>query len=132
MDRIARMVERMPQFYRAWDKRSNFFQFLRGFAKELDEDQKSMFAVMRSHWIDTAYATDLDLLGSMFRLERRRNEQDESFRRRIKFFIPEFTGGGTRESIIAQTILYLDMREEQPILIENPPKDQVLKKVAKH
>jgi hypothetical protein len=126
------MVERLPQFYRAWDRKSNFFQFLRGFSKELDEDQKQMFSVMRSHWIDTAYSSDLDLLGSLFRLSRRPGELDDSFRRRIKFYIPEFTGGGTRESIIAQTMLYLDMRDQSPLLIENPPTDQISRKSVKH
>jgi len=129
------MVERLPQFYRAWDRRSRFFQFLKGISRELDEDQKLIFMVMRSHWIDAAYSEDLDLLGSIFRLRRRMGEPDGSFRRRIKFFIPEFTGGGTRGSIIAQTMLYLDMREgevEEPILIENPLKEQSLKKMLRH
>ena len=132
METAERITGRLPRFYRAWDKQSNFFRVLDSFAEINDEQQKDLFSIMRSHWVDTAYGIDLDYLGSIFKLRRRPNELDDSFRKRIKFFIAEFTGGGTKESIIAQTVLYLDLKEEKPVLIENPPVPQKLEKKVKH
>jgi hypothetical protein len=132
METVERVVGRLPRFYKSWDQQSNFFRVLESFAKIDDEQRKDLFSIMRSHWIDTAYGIDLDYLGSVFKLKRRPTELDESFRRRIKFFIAEFTGGGTRESIIAQTVLYLDMKEEYPELIENPPVQQRFERKVKY
>lgn len=132
METAERIAGRLPRFYRAWDKQSNFFRVLDSFAEIADEQQKDLFSIMRSHWVDTAYGIDLDYLGSIFKLKRRPYELDDSFRKRIKFFIAEFTGGGTKESIIAQTVLYLDLKEEKPELIENPPVPQKLEKKVKY
>jgi hypothetical protein len=132
VDTADRIVERLPRFYRAQDIQSNFFRFLKTFAESYDEGQKDLFSTMRSHWIDTANGIDLNLLGSIFKLRRRIKESDDSFRKRIKFFIAEFTGGGTREAIIAQTTLYLDLKEVAPILIENPPVAQIMEKKVRH
>ncbi len=131
VDTADRIVERLPRFYKAWDKQSIFFRFLKIFAQSFDEQRKDLFSIMRSHWVDTAHGSDLDSLGSIFRLKRRPNELDDSFRKRIKFFIVEFTGGGTKESILAQTALYLDLQNEKPEMIENPPTPQTLEKRVK-
>lgn len=132
MDTADRIVERLPRFYKALDIQSNFFRFLKTFAEYYDENQKELFSTMRSHWIDTGYGIDIDLLGSIFKLKRRTNESDDSLRKRIKFFIAEFTGGGTREAIVAQTTLYLDLKDTAPTLIENPPVAQVRDLKVRH
>jgi hypothetical protein len=132
VDTANRIVERLPRFYSAQDIQSSFFRLLKTFAEFYDESQKELFSTMRSHWIDTAFGIDLDLLGSIFKLKRRTKESDDSLRKRIKFFIAEFTGGGTREAIIAQTTLYLDLKDVAPILIENPPVSQVRDMRVKH
>jgi hypothetical protein len=132
MDTTERIAGRLPRFYRAWDKQSNFFRVIDSFAEMNDEQQKELFSIMRSHWVDTAYGIDLDYLGSIFKLKRRPYEVDDSFRKRIKFFIAEFTGGGTKESVVAQTVLYLDLKEDKPELIENPPVPQNLEKKVKY
>lgn len=132
METVERVVGRLPRFYKSWDQQSNFFRVLESFANIDDEQRKDLFSIMRSHWIDTGYGIDLDYLGSIFKLKRRPTELDDSFRKRIKFFIAEFTGGGTRESVISQTVLYLDMKEEYPELIENPPALQKFEKKVKY
>jgi len=131
LDTADRIVERLPRFYKAWDKQSIFFRFLKIFAQSFDEQRKDLYSIMRSHWVDTAHGSDLDFLGSIYRLKRRPNELDDSFRKRIKFFIVEFTGGGTKESILAQTALYLDLQNEKPEMIENPATPQTLEKRVK-
>ena len=72
------MVGKLPEFYRAWDKQSIVFKFLNAFATTLEEGQKDLFAILRSHWIDTAYTKDLDNLASIFDLKRRRKESDDA------------------------------------------------------
>ena len=107
----SKIVERLPRFYRAWDHKSNAASLITSAGKTLDEQNKDLFGIMRSHWIDSAFAESLDRLGSIFRLKRRKNEPDDSFRTRIKYFIIEFMGGGTKEAILAQTSLFLGLRE---------------------
>lgn len=132
VDTIDRIVERLPAFYRAWDPKSNMFTIIRSLAESTDEQKKDLFTIMRSHWVDTAFGKDLDLLGSIFRLRRRKNELDESFRIRIKYYIVEFLGGGTREAVLAQTNLFLGAKEGEVIMIENPPFPQILEKAVKN
>lgn len=129
-----KIVDRLPRFYRAWDYRSNLASLITSVGKNISEQNKDLFGVMRSHWVDSAFAENLDLLGAIFRLKRRKNETDESFRVRIKYFIVEFLGGGTKEAIIAQTKLFLGLRENYPEvrLIENPPVDQIEERTIKN
>jgi hypothetical protein len=119
----SKIAERLPRFYRAWDYKSNMASIITANGKVLNEETKDLFGIMRSHWIDSAFSDSLDLLGSIFRIKRRKNESDDSFRTRIKYFIVEFMGGGTREAILAQTRLFLGSREgfSEVSLIENPP-----------
>ena len=102
--------------------------------KVLNEETKDLFGIMRSHWIDSAFSESLDLLGAIFRLKRRKNESDDSFRTRIKYFIVEFMGGGTREAILAQTRLFLGSREgfSEVSLIENPPTQMSVEKAIEN
>jgi hypothetical protein len=129
-----KIADRVPRFYRAWDFRSNMASLITAIGKSLGEQNKDLFGIMRSHWIDSAFAEDLDLLASLFRLKRRKNESDESFRVRIKYFIVEFLGGGTKEAILAQARLFLGVRESYPEvdLIENPPIEQVEERTVKN
>jgi len=132
VDTIDRMVERLPAFYKAWDPKSNMFAIIRSLAENIDEQKKDLFAIMRSHWVDTAFGEDLDLLGAIFRLKRRKNELDPSFRTRIKYYIVEFMGGGTREAVLAQTSLFLGAKEGEVVMIENPPFPQLIDKAVKN
>lgn len=129
-----KIVDRLPGFYRAWDHRSNMASIITSVGNRLNEQNKDLFGIMRSHWVDSAFSKDLDSLGAMFRLRRRKNESDESFRTRIKYFVVEFMGGGTREAILAQTVLFLgSMQEDQEVLlIENPPTLQVVERPVKN
>jgi hypothetical protein len=129
-----KIVDRLPGFYRAWDHRSNMASIITSIGSRLNEQNKDLFGIMKAHWIDSAFAKDLDSLGAMFRLRRRKNEPDESFRTRIKYFVVEFMGGGTREAILAQTILFLGSRQEdqEVMLIENPPTPQAVEKPVKN
>jgi hypothetical protein len=121
-DPSDRIINRLPQFYKGWDKESILFSFIDSFANELRKQRKELLNIKRTHWIDTSYGKNLDLLANIFKLSRKQDESDEDFRNRIKRFLFEFTGGGTKKSILAQTVAYLNLKEESemPILIENP------------
>jgi hypothetical protein len=121
-DPSDRIINRIPQFYKSWDKESILFSFIDSFAHELRKQKKELVNIKRTHWIDTSYGKNLDLLAKIYKLYRKQEESDEDFRNRIKRFLFEFTGGGTKKSILAQTIAYLNLKEERemPILIENP------------
>ena len=121
-DPSDRIINRLPQFYKSWDKGSILFSFIDSFANELRKQKKELVNIKRTHWIDTSYGKNLDLLAKIYKLYRKQEESDEDFRNRIKRFLFEFTGGGTKKSILAQTVAYLNLKEESemPILIENP------------
>jgi hypothetical protein len=121
-DPSDRITNRLPQFYKVWDKESILFSFIDSFANELRKQNKELLNIQRTHWIDTSYGKNLDLLANIYKLYRKQEESDEDFRNRIKRFLFEFTGGGTKKSILAQTVAYLNLKEESemPMLIENP------------
>lgn len=121
-DPSDRIINRLPQFYKSWDKESILFSFIDSFANEFRKQEKELVNIKRTHWIDTSYGKNLDLLAKIYKLYRKQEESDEDFRNRIKRFLFEFTGGGTKKSILAQTTAYLNLKEESemPILIENP------------
>jgi hypothetical protein len=128
-DPSDRIINRLPQFYKSWDKESILFSFIDSFAHELRKQKKELVNIKRTHWIDTSYGKNLDLLAKIYKLYRKQEESDEDFRNRIKRYLFEFTGGGTKKSILAQTIAYLNLKEERemPILIENPLRKKILK-----
>lgn len=121
-DPSDRIINRIPQFYKSWDKESILFLLIDSFAHELRKQKKDLVNIKRTHWIDTSYGKNLDLLANIYKLSRKQEESDEDFRNRIKRFLFEFTGGGTKKSILAQSVAYLNLKEESemPILIENP------------
>ena len=121
-DESDRIINRLPQFYKSWDKESIIFAFIDSFADELRKQKKDLINIRRTHWIDTSYGKNLDLLGNIYKLYRKQDESDGDFRNRIKRFLFKFAGGGTKKSILAQTVAYLNLKEknEMPNLLENP------------
>ena len=113
----------MPSFYKAWNKHSLIFKLLDAIGKILDESDKDLDAILRSHWVDTAFNIDLDKLASIFNMTRKSGESDSLFRTRIKRAIIEFKGGGTINAILSSIRLGLRLPNDYPLkLIENPPK----------
>ena len=121
MKRVNRILRRMPDHYKTWDKTSVIYNFLLAFGWRLEEAQRDLFRIMRSHWVDTAFGRDLDKLASIFMLKRRPGETDSAFRRRIKRAILDYKGGGTVATILSAVRTLLELPEDYPIeIIENP------------
>lgn len=126
MSKTERILKRLPSFYKAWDRRSLLYSILSSIGKRLEEADKDLDAVLRSHWVDTAVGRDLDKLGALFNIERRPGEPDTRFRSRLKRAIQEFKGGGTVKAILTSIRALLEAPEEAPIrIVENPPREEV-------
>lgn len=121
INRSSRVAERLPEFYRAWDPDSVIYKLIGSFAWTLDEQQREMFRISRTHWVETAHLSDLDAVGALFDLQRTPGESDESYRPRVKNGVLRFRGGGTKESIIAGVASLLKCRMSDLTMIENPP-----------
>jgi hypothetical protein len=122
LERTERIVERLPEFYRAWDPDSVIYKLLDAVGRVLNEAQKDLFDTMKLHWVDTAYLTNLDRLGSIFDVSRKHGEPDEEYRARIKKSIRQFKGGGTRDAVLTFTSAFLGLEGPGAIeLVENPP-----------
>jgi hypothetical protein len=132
MEKTERIVNRLPGFYRAWDKQSVLFHLVNSIAKSISEQQKDLYLILRSHWVDAAFGINLDLLGALYGLKRRLDESDDDFRTRIKSTIAIYKGGGTVEAIRTQTSLYLAVAKEDITLIENPRVLQSFDKTIKY
>jgi len=124
MEKTQRILERFPSFYKTWDRGSLFFQVVGSMGKRLDEAEKDLFAIMRSHWVDKALGRDLDSLGALYNLKRKPSETDLDYRNRLKRAIMEFKGGGTISAVLTSVNTALRLPRDYHIeLVENPPKE---------
>lgn len=117
-----RISHHLPHFYRHWDCHSSVWSFLSAIGGYLDESERGMVVVLRSHWVDTSRGNELDRLGSVYSLKRKPGEKDQEFRNRLKGAILSYKGGGTRTAI--ELILRMMLRltpDDSVILNEYPP-----------
>jgi len=123
MERTQRILDRLPLFYRAWDENSIVYNLIFALGKRLDEADKEVTAILRSHWVDTAFGHDLDRMGAVYGFERKQREGDTEYKNRLKQAVIEFKGGGTINwgigrqiisragSLYARTILGVNVRD---------------------
>lgn len=122
MEKTRRIISRFPEFYKVWDENSRIFKVISAIGKKLEEVDKDTNAILRAHWVDTAFGRDLDRLGGIFNLERRTGETDSEYRSRFKGAIANFKGGGTVGAILSSVKMTLRLPENYPLeLVENPP-----------
>lgn len=119
-ERTRRIADRLPEFYRTWDPDSVIYKVIDSVGRALAEEQKSVFRVMRTHWVDTANASDLDRLGAIFELRRAKDELDDDYRERIKSALRQFKGGGTCASITSLMADFLAAEPQALTISENP------------
>jgi len=65
MEKTLRILDRLPLFYRSWDKDSLIFNLLFAMGKRIEEAEKEVTAILRSHWVDTSFEANLDRLGAI-------------------------------------------------------------------
>ena len=122
MERTQRIINRFPSFYKTWDRNSLIFRTVSALGKRLDEAQKEPAAILRAHWVDTAFSGDIDKLGALYNIARKKGENDPEYRARLKRAIMEFKGGGTISAVLSSVKMALGLPMDYPLeLIENPP-----------
>jgi hypothetical protein len=60
-----RINDRLPRFYRNWDKGSILAILLKAVSDQLNIAEAGMTNLMHAHWIDTAKGSDLEKLGAL-------------------------------------------------------------------
>jgi len=125
---------RLPQFMRVWDEKSVVYDLLSAFSYFIVYQKRDLMLIQSSHWIDDASGKNLDFIAQIFKIRRRNSENDEDFRRRIKNFLQNFIGGGTKQAIIAQLSVFLNIQNEKqlPQIIENPRRSKSLEHTVRN
>ncbi|MFQ5759119.1 MAG: hypothetical protein ACE5IF_05530 [Candidatus Bathyarchaeia archaeon] len=121
MDRVERICDRLPRFYKHRAKDSVIFSLIRAVSRHLDEAEEKITDSMKAHWIDTAVEDKLDKLGVLLGLSRLSGEDDLQFKARLKRAVNEYKGGGTITAILdAVKALVRAQSEEDVEIVENP------------
>jgi len=122
LSRVERICNRLPRFYKHWDRDSLILNLLSAVGKQLDEAEGEVTNVMKAHWVDTAAADELDELGVLVRTNRIPGEDDAHFRVRLKRAVGEYEGGGTVPAILAAVKALIGAQNEGEVkIVENPP-----------
>ena len=133
MDRVERICDRLPRFYRYWDRDSLVFNLLRGASEQLDEAEEKITDLMEAHWVDKAAEDELNKLGALLGLSRLSTEDDLNYRARLKRGVNEYKGGGTVPAILdAVKALISTQSDEDVKIIENPPVSAFAERVVRH
>lgn len=121
MNRVERISNRLPRFYKHWAKDSLIHSLLSAASKELDKAEDKITDVMKAHWVDTAVENELDKLGSLLGLSRLSGEDDLVIRARLKRAVNEYKGGGTVSAILDAVKALINAQEEEDVkIVENP------------
>lgn len=122
MNRVERIRNRLPRFYKHWDKDSAVNCILSAVSKQLDEADEKITYIMKSHWVDTAQEEELNRLGALFGLSRLSKEDDPHLRARLKRAVNEYKGGGTVSAILDAVKVLIGTKDSEDVKItENPP-----------
>ncbi|MDI9609013.1 MAG: hypothetical protein QFX34_01880 [Candidatus Verstraetearchaeota archaeon] len=121
MSRAEKMCDRLPKFYRGWDRGSLVYAFISSFASQLDDADDQIAEIMRAHWVDSATGQDLDRLGAAVVSKRMQGEDDEKYRSRIRRAVSDYRGGGTVRAILESVMGLIGTASEGDVeIIENP------------
>ncbi|RWX73727.1 MAG: hypothetical protein Metus_0506 [Candidatus Methanosuratincola subterraneus] len=115
------MCDRLPKFYKGWDRGSLVYAFISSFASQIDDADDQIAEIMRSHWVDSARGQDLDLLGAAVASKRMQGEGDEKYRSRIRRAVSDYRGGGTVRAILESVMGLIGTSTEGDVeIVENP------------
>jgi hypothetical protein len=122
MNKAERITDRLPRFYKAWDKDSLMFSLISACSSQLDQAEGEVVSLMRAHWVDSAQGTDLDRLGAIVGSKRMSAEGDGRYRARLKRAVTEYEGGGTVPAILEAVRSLIGAMDPADVkIIENPP-----------
>jgi len=118
MENTQRMVNRLPEHYGADQPGSIVRAVLNSWGLQFEQIEKDTNLLMLSRWFATAKLDDLELMGSMFGVERVADDDEQSYREKLSRTILELLRGtNTPESI--RNLVEARMGFP-PEIIENP------------
>ncbi|MGF3498811.1 MAG: hypothetical protein ACQXXL_04215 [Candidatus Methanosuratincola sp.] len=121
MSRAEKICDRLPKFYKGWDRGSLVYAFISSFASQLDDADDQIAEMMRAHWVDSATGEDLDRLGEAVVSKRMQGEDDEKYRSRIRRAVSDYRGGGTVRAILESVMGLIGTSSEGDVeIVENP------------
>lgn len=121
MVRKEKIDQRLPHFYLCWDPATTLSRLTAAVGKGMDEAEKDLISIARSHWIDTSFGGDLERQGAIYEIKRRPQEDDSDYRNRLKTSIISYRGGGTLGAIKAVMRVALRLPSDWPVeIVENP------------
>jgi hypothetical protein len=100
---------------------SNTYEILKSFADEFDIFSAEADNVHTEIFVNGATGSRLDDLAKIFKLSRKPNESDNSFRNRVKAFWPGFSGAGTIPAIISTVQNITGLPSNQITITEDSP-----------
>ncbi len=121
MSRVQRISDRLPRFYKYWDRESLIYRLISAVGLVLDRVEEEITSIMKAHWVDTAIGEELDEQGALLRSSRIPGEDDTRFRARLKRAVSEYEGGGTVPAILAAVQALIGVVGEGDVkIVENP------------
>ena len=120
MSRTERISDRLPRFYRNWDRTALISAFVQSVCEQFDEAEQGIMKLLEAHWVDTARGEDLERIGSLMRSSPMHNEDDERFRGRLKRAVDEYKGGGTVSVIMDELTRLISAKPGEIEIVENP------------
>jgi len=120
--RIQDVLERLPSW---WDTSPEGYTYkiVQAFTEEMCEFYDESGNLHLELFVSTATGQRLNDLGAIFKLSRRVNETDASYRIRIMAFFPGFSGGGTIPAIKSTINRMTGVPEGDIDVIEKAPPD---------
>jgi hypothetical protein len=116
MPKIDFLLQHIPDKAYNTSPSSNIYRLLSSVSEQLDMFVEDTEKIRNSKFVDYAEGEDLDKIARILNLERLSNENDRTFRGRIKSKVPSFIGGGTLESIRQVIVNLLGV---EPSIIEH-------------
>ncbi len=121
MNRVERICNRLPRFYKHWEKDSLVFSILSAVSRQLDKAEEKVTEMMRAHWVDTAEEDELNKVGTLLGLSRLSGEDDLRYRARLKRAVNEYKGGGTVSAILDAVKASISVQSAEDVqIVENP------------
>lgn len=122
MSKIERVGDRLPRFYKNWQKNSLIFSLLQAVGKQMDRAEEEISNLMKAHWVSTAQRDELGRLGVLVGSKRIPEEDDTRYRARLKRAVNEYKGGGTVSAILENIKELMEAKSDEDIeIVENPP-----------
>jgi len=118
MENTQRMVNRLPEHYGADQPGSIVRAVLNSWGLQFEQIEKDTNLLMLSRWFATAKLDDLELMGSMFGVERVADDDEQSYREKLSRTILELLRGTNTPKSIRNLV---EARMGfPPEIIENP------------